>query len=437
MDILTMAAQMLLALSILVGIHEFGHLITAKMFGMKAEKFFIGFPPKIFSFKWGETEYGLGSIPLGGFVKITGMIDESLDTEQMQNEPKPWEFRAKPAWQRLIVMLGGIIMNIITGIVIFITMIYINGVTYYPIEEANKYGIYANEYGEELGFKTGDKILKINGVKLERFNDIVNPNYLLEEDSYYTVLRDGKEVDIILPPNFMEVLTEQKERFILMRSPFMVDRVIAKSNAEKAGLKAGDIITSFNNSPIQFFYEFRKIIHEHKGQTVSLSVNRDGETVQLQAEVTADGTLGFYPQNLLKEATQTFTLVEAIPVGTKKAFEIFSIQKKAFAKIFGGDLPVSKSISGPVGIAQLFGGSWDWLQFWGITGMLSMVLAFMNLLPIPALDGGHVVFITYEMITGHKPSQKVILVAQQIGMILILALMIFAFGNDIYKILMG
>ncbi|MEH0158305.1 RIP metalloprotease RseP [Limibacter armeniacum] len=435
MEVLVKVAQMLLGLSILVGIHELGHLLAAKAFGMRAEKFFIGFPPKVFSFKWGETEYGLGSIPLGGFVKISGMIDESMDMKQMESEPQPWEFRSKPAWQRLIVMLGGIIMNVITGIVVFTMLVYINGEKYYSVDEVNKYGIYASEFAEDLGFRDGDKIIAVNGITIENFADVLNPNYILEQNSYYTVLRDGKELKIPLPPDFMEQFSEQKD-FISLRAPFKVKRVRQGSNAMKAGLEDGDKIVGINGVPVEYFREFRDSLISNTGKGITLKVIHEGTTepVTLNAQVGDDGLLGFEPEWLLNPSVNTFTLGQSIPKGTREAFDVILIQLKAFNKIFKGEVSATKSISGPIGIANIFSGTWDWVQFWKITGMLSMVLAFMNLLPIPALDGGHVVFLTYEIVTGHKPSQRFLTGAQQVGMVLLLALMVFAFGNDIYRI---
>ena len=248
-----MTAQLLLGLSILVGLHELGHLIAAKVFGMRVEKYSIGFPPKLFGVKIGETEYSLGALPLGGFVKISGMIDESLDTAQLKTEPKPWEFRAKPAWQRLIVMLGGIIVNVITGVIIFIFLVYLFGDRYYSIKEVNKYGIYVNELGEEIGLKTGDKILKINGHDFEYFNDVRNPNFLLESGSYYTVERDGKTLDVAIPGDFIERLSDNENNrdFVHWREPFVVDSVLDNSAADRGGLRSGDKILSVDDQNIE------------------------------------------------------------------------------------------------------------------------------------------------------------------------------------------
>ncbi|UZR95652.1 RIP metalloprotease RseP [Chondrinema litorale] len=437
MEGLIMTAQLLLGLSILVGLHELGHLIAAKVFGMRVEKYSIGFPPKLFGVKIGETEYSLGALPLGGFVKISGMIDESLDTAQLKTEPKPWEFRAKPAWQRLIVMLGGIIVNVITGIVIFIFLVYLFGDRYYSIKEVNKYGIYVNELGEEIGLKTGDKILKINGHDFEYFNDVRNPNFLLESGSYYTIDRDGKTIDVSIPADFIERLSDNENNrdFVHWREPFVVDSVLDNSAADRGGLRSGDKILSVDNQNIEYFHEFSDILSQKANSTVNMVVKgSNGEERNLEVDVTEDGTVGFYPKSMLEPSIRQYSFAEAIPKGTVDAFSVITVQLKAFNKIFKGEVSATKSLSGPIGIAKFFGGTWDWVKFWTITGMLSMVLAFMNLLPIPALDGGHVVFLTYEIISGRPPSDSFLEASQKVGMVLLLCLMVFAFGNDIYKL---
>ncbi len=437
MEGLIMTAQLLLGLSILVGLHEAGHLLTAKMFGMRVEKFFIGFPPKITGFKYGETEYALGAVPLGGFVKISGMIDESLDTNQMKSEPQPWEFRAKPAWQRLIVMLGGIIVNVITGIFIFILMVYFLGETYFPLREVNKHGIYVSKLGEEIGLQTGDKIIAMNGQTLERFEDLRNPKFLLEDQSYYTVLRDGQEIKIAIPSNFLDKLSDKENAgsFIEPLYPFSVGELQDGMPAQKAGLQTGDKIVAISGQAVQYFQELRNILQENKNKDIEVKIERNGSFQILTMKVTEEGTIGFRPEMNLATAKMQYSFLASIPRGTVSAFEVVGTQIKAFGKIFRGEVSPTKSLSGPIGIAKFFGGTWDWIRFWTITGMLSMVLAFMNLLPIPALDGGHVVFLTYEIISGHAPSEKFLENAQKVGMVILLVLMAFAFGNDIYKLI--
>ncbi|TPE44650.1 RIP metalloprotease RseP [Pontibacter mangrovi] len=435
MDILIMVGQLILGLTILVGLHELGHMLTAKWFGMRVEKYAIGFPPKVFGKKIGETEYMLGLIPLGGFVKISGMVDESMDTEALKEEPKPWEFRAKPAWQRLIVMMGGIIVNVITGIVIFIALTYHYGEQYIPAKEV-KYGIVANELGQEIGFQTGDKVVAVNGKQLERFEDIRSMDALLGSNSYYTVERNGQLVDLKVPVNLMDKLADDKSQgfFVEPRMPFKVGQVVKGSAAAKAGLQEEDYITMVNGKSVKFFHEFQGALKENAGKPITLTVERNEKLVKLKAEVSEEGTIGFQPVPLLQTATKEYSLGEAIPMGTDQAFGVITANLKGFGKIFRGEVSASKSLSGPIGIAQIFGDTFNWYKFWSITGMLSMVLAFMNFLPIPALDGGHVVFLTYEMISGRKPSDNFLENAQKVGMVLLLGLMAFAIFNDVFKI---
>lgn len=431
-----MVGQLLLGLTLLVGLHELGHMLTAKWFGMRVEKYAIGFPPKIFSKKVGETEYILGAIPLGGFVKITGMVDESLDTEALKKDPEPYEFRAKPAWQRLIVMMGGIIVNVITGIVIFIGLNYYYGESYLPASEV-KYGVQPNEMGQELGFKPGDQIVALNGKPLEKFEDVYSMDMLLGSNSYYTVERNGEQVKIPIPVDFMDRMADNKDRmlFVQPRVPFVVGEVVPSSAASKAGLQTGDYIMTVGGEPTQFFSEFQEVIKKHAGKSVALEVERNNEVLTLNAEVNEDGTLGFYQKPLLSYATRDYSIGEAVPLGTSQAFAVITNNIKGFGKIFRGEASASKSLSGPIGIAQIFGDTFNWYKFWSITGMLSMVLAFMNFLPIPALDGGHVVFLTYEMISGRKPSDNFLENAQKVGMVLLLGLMAFAIFNDVFKII--
>jgi len=431
-----MVGQLILGLTILVGLHELGHMLAAKWFGMRVEKYAIGFPPKVIGKKIGETEYMLGLIPLGGFVKISGMVDESMDTEALKEEPKPWEFRAKPAWQRLIVMMGGIIVNVITGIVIFIVLTYYYGEQYIPANEV-KYGVVANEVGREIGFQTGDKVVALNGKKLERFEDVRSLDDLLGSNPYYTVERNGQLVDIKVPADLMDKLADSKSEdfFVEPRVPFKVGEVVPNSAAAKAGLQEGDLIEKVNGQRVQFFHEFRQAMQENKGKAVTMTVDRNDKLIKLKTEVSEDGTIGFHSVPQLQFATREYSLGESIPLGAEQAFGIITANIKGFGKIFRGEVSASKSVSGPIGIAQIFGDTFNWYKFWTITGMLSMVLAFMNFLPIPALDGGHVVFLTYELISGRKPSDNFLENAQKVGMVILLGLMAFAIFNDVFKLI--
>ncbi|MEZ4904267.1 MAG: RIP metalloprotease RseP [Spirosomataceae bacterium] len=433
MEIAIMIGQLILGLSILVGLHEWGHLITAKMFGMRVEKFFIGFPPKIWSMQRGETEYGVGAVPLGGFVKISGMVDESLDTKNLSATPEPWEFRAKPAWQRLIVMLGGIIVNVITGVAIFVAITFYQGHDYIAAKDV-KYGIVAHKLAQEIGLKTGDKIVAINGKPFEDFADI--RKVFLESNSYYTVERGSEKVDVYVPNDFIEKVSDKKnaKEFIDPIFPFEVAELVPAMPAAKAGLKPGDKIVKLNDTPIQFYHEIQESLAKVKGQKATLTIERGGSTLSLPVDVTPEGTIGFYPKQDLKVTHIDYSFGESVVVGSEKAFSVVTDNIRGFGKIFRGEVSASKALSGPIGIAQMFGGIWDWGRFWFLTGLLSMVLAFMNILPIPALDGGHAVLLIYEIVTGHKPSDKFLEGAQKVGMVILLGLMVFAFGNDIFKL---
>lgn len=442
-----MLAQMLLSLSFLVAVHEFGHLLAAKYFGMRVEQFSVGFPPKIFSFKKGETEYALSAIPLGGYVKISGMIDESLDTEAMKLPPQPWEFRAKPAWQRLIVMLGGIIVNVIAGVMIFIGITYVYGQSYLLNDKINENGGYdVGPIGEAIGLKTGDKIVKINGQEFEYFQDIVEPATLLSTNGTYTVERDGKLLEIPIPQDLIQRFNKKTgiASFISPRVPAVVESTQPKSVASRI-LKKGDKIVEVNGVPVTYHDEIQAQIKAMRADSLSgksdslyLKVSRAGAILSFQEYFKGEKLVGFFSSNeeYLKtlEKNITYGFLESIPKGTERAFSTLTSHVKAFGKVATGALSAKESISGPIGIAQVFGNEWDWSRFWSLTGVLSLVLAFMNLLPIPALDGGHVMFLSYEIISRRKPSDKFLENAQKVGMVFLLALMVFIFANDIIKL---
>ncbi|MDH5474691.1 MAG: RIP metalloprotease RseP [Cyclobacteriaceae bacterium] len=437
MDGLVMTAQILLSLTILVGLHEIGHLVAAKFFGMRVEEYSIGFPPKLFKFNWKGTEYALSAIPLGGYVKISGMIDESMDVEAMKEEPKEWEFRSKPAWQRLIVMLGGIIVNVILGVFIFIGLTYFVGEEYLPKDEVNRVGgIKALEIGEEIGLKNGDKIIKINGQDFESINDMLNPDLLLVDDAFYTVERNGEMVDVNIPSNFMEYLSDKKNagKIFTVWVSSEIGTVVEGGIAERAGIKVGDIITAVNDVKVASFDAFSKEVKNISSDSITIQVLRKGEEFTFSEYFKNDSIIGVGSVIPPQKAYITYGLGESISVGTKKAFGIVFTQLKAFKKIFSGQLSVTKSLSGPIGIAQAYGGDWEWERFWRMTGLLSMVLAFMNLLPIPALDGGHVMFLSFEILSGKKPGDKFMEYAQKFGMIILLSLMVFVIFNDIFRL---
>jgi regulator of sigma E protease len=436
METLIMVGQLLLGLSILVGLHELGHLLTAKLFGMRVEKFSIGFPPKIAGFQWGETEYSIGAIPLGGFVKIAGMVDESLDTANLSSEPQPWEFRSKPAWQRLIVMLGGIIVNVITGVIIFVALVYSNGETYFSRDQVLQHGIVAYEYGEAIGFKTGDKILDINGQAYQSIAELSSGSALLSENGYYTVDRQGETIKISIPRGFINSFNSEEafSKFIAIRFPFKVVAVDPGSGAEAMGMAAGDKIVAINGQSINYFDEMQAALKEVTNQTVQL-VRQKGTVIDtLAIPVTAEARIGIAIEPLIQPVKKEYGLMESLTKGTSRAFGAVIVNAKALGKMFTGEVS-AKNVSGPIGMAKIYGDQWDWIKFWSITGLISMILAFMNLLPIPALDGGHVVFLLYEMVSGRAPSDKFLEYAQKVGMVILLALMVFALGNDILKLI--
>ncbi|EKB49265.1 RIP metalloprotease RseP [Cecembia lonarensis] len=435
MDTLIMAAQLLLGLSILVGLHELGHLLTAKMFDMRVEKFSIGFPPKIAGFKWGETEYSIGAIPLGGFVKISGMVDESMDTEQMASEPQPWEFRSKPAWQRLIVMLGGIIVNVITGIVIFVVLVYQKGETFYSRDQVVEHGIVAYDIGRMIGFQDGDRILDINGQPYRSINDLSSGEALLSSDGFYTVERDGEIIRIEIPRGFINSFSNEESmmRFINIRSPFEVGEIMPNSPASRIGLQPKDKIIGVNDHSIYYFNELQAALADNKGQEALIIVERAGQKIEKPVNVSEEGTIGIAINPLIEPVVQRYGIGESVVKGTERAFGVVIINAKALGKMFTGEVS-AKNVSGPIGMAKIYGNRWDWVKFWSITGLISMILAFMNLLPIPALDGGHVMFLLYEMVSGQAPSDRFLENAQKVGMVVLLALMVFAIGNDILKI---
>ncbi|MEP6734627.1 MAG: RIP metalloprotease RseP [Chryseolinea sp.] len=453
MEWMTMLAQLLLSLSFLVAVHEMGHLLAAKYFGMRVEQFSIGFPPKIWSFRKGETEYAISAIPLGGYVKISGMIDESLDTEAMKLPPQSYEFRAKPAWQRLIVMLGGIFVNVIIGVMIFIGLTYFIGDTYWKKDVINDNGgIMVGTIGEEIGLHNGDKIVKINGKDFQYLQDIMNLQTLLSNNGYYTVDRDGKLIDIPIPADFIQKFGKKSSAsdFLFPRIPPVIGRTEPGSLADKVGLKPGDRITEINGTPILYHDQLMAMIKAQvrdslnpASDTISFKVQRGAETLSFVEPFKGRKSVGFYVQGSLSkefrdkaEARITYSFLESIPKGTQRAFSTLASQVTALSRVVTGKLSAQKSISGPIGIMQAFGTEWDWARFWSLTGVLSLVLAFMNLLPIPALDGGHVMFLSYEIISRRKPSDKFLENAQKVGMVFLLGLMVFIFANDIIKLVM-
>lgn len=449
-----MTAQLLLSLSILIIVHEWGHFIAARSFDIKVEKFYLFFDflfPmanvmnfSLLKFKKGDTEYGIGWFPLGGYVKIAGMVDESMDKEAMKAPPEPWEFRSKKPWQRLIVMLGGIIVNVIVGIIIFIGLTFFIGDQYIPMKYVNDHGgVHALELAQELGIQTGDQIVKVNGVDVVSFDDLSKPSTLLSENSKYTVLRAGQFIEIPIPSNFIEKFNSRDavSHFLLPRIVPVILEVRKGSVADRVGLQEKDRFVEVNGKSIGYYDEVVGELKGFEADSIAFAVNRNGEVLRFKEYFKNETAIGFYVDNKLIPESElvatTYSMGQSLILGPERAFDVIFIQLKAFKKIFSGDISFRKSLSGPVGMAQAYGGTWDWQRFWRMTGLLSMVLAFMNLLPIPGLDGGYVVFLFYEMISGREPNEKVFETALKIGMAILLVLMVFVFYNDIAKVIAG
>lgn len=440
MGVLIMVGQVILGLSILIVLHELGHFLAARAFGIKVEKFYLFFDAwgiKLFKFNYKGCEYGIGWLPLGGYVKIAGMIDESMDTEQLKGEPQPWEFRSKPAWQRLIVMLGGIIVNVILGIFIFWMLTFRYGETYVDNERLVN-GIAPGIIGKEIGLEAGDRIKAINGEPVVRFSDILGSEVLMG-NTELTVDRGGQTTTVHVPADILNKIADHtRNEFVNERVKTMSVAMIQEgSEAEKAGLMAGDSIVRVGESSTYFWDEMKDAFAENAGKQVELGLIRDGRDTSLMATVNADGTLGFLinPDRSIPYETIKYGFFEAFPVGAAKAWSAVADNAKGIGKIFKGEVRADKALSGPIGIAQLFGDQVNWIRFWTLVGLLSMVLALMNLLPIPVLDGGHVVFLLIEMIQGKPLSDKFLETAQMIGFFILVALMVFVFGNDIFKLI--
>jgi regulator of sigma E protease len=370
------------------------------------------------------------------------MIDESMDTEQLAGPPQPWEFRSKPAWQRLIVMLGGIFVNIVLGVFIFWMLTLRYGETYVPNGNV-KYGIVPGKIGTRIGLKAGDKIIAVNDKKIVHFEELISSKVLLG-NTRLTVVRNGQELPIIVPGNILNDISDYGiGAFVTPRTKFMIDSVVKGSNAQLAGLAKGDSITAVSNIPVQFFDEFQNELLKYKNQRANLTVKRNGNILQLPTDINKDGKLGFKdgsigisikPDEPLSK-TENYGFISALPVGASRAWGMFSDNAKGLSKVFKGEIKFNKAVSGPVAMAKMFGGSVDWIKFWSLVGLLSMALALMNLLPIPALDGGHALFLIIEMIKGKPLSDKFLERAQLVGFVILISLMVFVFGNDITRLI--
>ncbi len=443
MEIAIKAAQLILSLSILVVLHELGHFLPAKLFRTHVEKFYLFFNPwfSLLKKKIGNTEYGIGWLPLGGYVKISGMIDESMDKEQMQKPPQPWEFRAKPAWQRLIIMVGGVTVNLLLAFFIYAMMLFSYGETYLPNNELQDGVWCVSDVTKEMGFQNGDQIVSIDGDSIERFSQI-STKMLYGEEA--TVIRDGEIKQIDIPINLAgELSTSKRRRLFMPRMPFLVSKVPDTSINKDANLQKRDRIISIDGQQVKYFDEVESLLEKKANQKIDVGIVRNDDTLHKELVVSGKGKLELYPtilnfdqlQELGYYNTQTkyYNFFASFPAGFDKGIDKLSLYISQFKLIFNPETGAYKGLGGFGTIGSIFPSTWVWQAFWEITAFLSLVLAFMNILPIPALDGGHVMFTLYEMISGRKPSEKFLEYAQMIGMVLLLSLLIFANGNDIYR----
>lgn len=435
MDIFIQAAQFLLSLSILIVLHEFGHYIPAKIFKTKVEKFYLFFDPwfSLFKRKIGETEYGIGWLPLGGYVKIAGMVDESMDKEQLKAEPKPWEFRTKPAWQRLIIMVGGVTVNVILAIVIYAGMMMYYGEEYLPVDNI-KNGLMFDENAKAMGLKNGDLVVAVDGQPIERFSAI--PKEILLSEQSITVVREGQRLDLPVNSADKKALIAEQSQMVALRMPYVVGSFTDSSAARDAGLREGDSIVSLNGQALPYFDQYVDAIPDYAGGAVRLGFYRKGQLQELTIPVPEEGKIGVYLKGMRLDRyyqveTRRYGFLAAVPAGVNKAQSVLTDYIRQFKLIFTPETEAYKQVGGFITIGKQFDTRWNWQRFWAFTAFLSIMLAFLNILPIPALDGGHVVFVLWELISGRKPPEKVLEYAQMVGFVILLALILLANGNDV------
>lgn len=435
MNTLIMVGQLLLGLSVLVFVHELGHYLAARIFGIRVDKFYLFFDTggfKLLHFRIGQTEYGIGWLPLGGYCKIAGMVDESMDRDSLKKAPQPWEYRSKAAWKRFIVITAGVMMNLVVGILIFSGLLLNRQKTYLPTEEVNKNGIYAYPIAREIGLQSGDRILGPNKKAPARFSDAI-PNSLLLGGKLY-VQRDKKTLEIKIPSDTYKRIASDSSRFPFIditHYPAYIDTALEGYPAYEAGLRNGDCIIAVNHCPTPSFGAFKEILSHHRNDSILLSFQRGKDTLQTFIKSEPNGMIGILALSPLQ--TRKYTALTALRYGTTDAIDMLWTNIRGLGKIVNGQEKARESISGPIGIATIYGSVWNWDHFWYITGILSLVLAFMNILPIPGLDGGHMMFTLYEMLTRRKVSEKVLEKAQMVGMVFLFALILLVFANDILK----
>ena len=439
-ETLIQAAQFFLSLSILIVLHELGHFIPAKLFKTRVEKFYLFFDPyfSLFKKKIGGTEYGIGWLPLGGYVKISGMIDESMDKEHLNKEPQPWEFRSKPAWQRLIIMVGGVAVNVLLAMFIYAMILFTWGDAYLKTENV-KYGVECSELAKEIGFQNGDKILEIEGVYYENFAEVPEA-ILISGASEVLVDRNGETVSISIPSNIIEQLIERnsKKGFINIALPYIAHKFSKGSVAEAAGIQAGDQFIAINGEEAQYFSDYISRLPSLANQEVDISVLRNRDTLHFDMTLGTNAKMGVYAvpaSELITYDRREYGFFESFPAGTSRAVNTLDSYVQQMKLMLNPETGAWKGMGGFISIGKMFAPVWDWQSFWNFTAFLSIVLAFMNILPIPALDGGHVMFLIGEMITGRKPSDKLLEYAQIVGFLILVGLLLFANGQDIVKLL--
>jgi regulator of sigma E protease len=433
------AGQFILSFSILVVLHELGHFLPAKWFGCRVDKFYLFFNPwfSLFKKRVGETEYGLGWVPFGGYVKIAGMVDESMDKEQLKAPPQPYEFRSKPAWQRLIIMLGGVTVNVILALLIFIFITWVWGERFIPIQNV-KYGVYSDTLGQRIGVRDGDRIIAVDGKPVERVGT-VGSEIIMNEAKHITVERSGKQFQIPIPEGFVSQLNANRlEGFTYIRIPLVVDTVTKDAKISGGTIQKGDRLIAFNDTPVLYNTDLRTVSNykDKKATLTLLRNNRDTVRTEVLFDKSGKSGIGYKgADQVLGTREIRYSFAEAVPAGVRRCFETLTKYVQNLAQLFTSkEVKVRDSLGSVLSIGGVFPGVWDWQSFWTLTAIFSIILAFMNVLPIPALDGGHALFTLYEMITGRKPSDKFMEYAQMVGMVLLLGLMLYAFGLDIWRL---